>query len=75
MGILANVIGTPITTMAGSAGGASFGAAILAGVGAEEYSSLEQACGSEDAHGHQQSRRPDSVVEPIEGEVGVKCNE
>jgi xylulokinase len=42
--ILVNVIGQPIVSMGELAGGASFGAAILAGVCAGEFSSAQEAC-------------------------------
>lgn len=42
--ILVNAIGQPIVSMGALAGGASFGAAILAGVCAGEFTSVKEAC-------------------------------
>ena len=42
--ILADVYGTPVRTVQSAEGGAALGVAILAGVGAGEYKSVEEAC-------------------------------
>ncbi len=44
--ILVDAIGQPIVSMGALAGGASFGAAILGGVCAGEFSSVQEACGA-----------------------------
>jgi xylulokinase len=44
--ILVNAIGQPIVSMGALAGGASFGAAILAGVCAGQFCSVQEACGA-----------------------------
>ena len=42
--MLADIYGTPVSTVQSAEGGAALGVAILAGVGAGEYRSVEEAC-------------------------------
>ena len=42
--MLADIYGTPVSTVQSAEGGAALGVAILAGVGAGEYKSVEEAC-------------------------------
>ena len=42
--MLADIYGSPVSTVQSAEGGAALGVAILAGVGAKEYASVEEAC-------------------------------